>query len=223
MNRRTVVTVCRKLARAYGPLPANRPADPVDELVATILSQNTSDVNSHRAFANLRRRFPRWEQVASARSAAIASAIRSGGLANIKAPRIQRVLNEVRRREGAITLKRLRTMPDREAIAYLTSLPGVGMKTAACVLLFSLGRPVMPVDTHVYRVTRRLGWIPEHTPVERAGFLLEPHIPARRMYGTHICLVWHGRRTCKAQRPRCGACAIRMHCRFFRSKNASAV
>lgn len=191
--------------------------DPVGELVATILSQNTSDVNSHRAYARLRRRFPRWEQAAAARPAEIAAAIRQGGLANIKAPRIRAILRTLREREGSITLRRLSRMSNEEAIEYLTSLNGVGIKTAACVLLFSLGRPVMPVDTHVYRVTRRVGWIGEHVRIEDAGAALEPGIPARLMYGTHIYLVWHGRRTCKAQTPRCGECAVRRNCSYYRT------
>ncbi len=204
------------LARAYGPLPPFHGGDLIGELIATILSQNTTDKNSHRAYANLRSRFPRWEQVERARPAAIAARIRSGGLANIKAARIKKVLGILREREGRLSLRRLHSMPSPEVIKYLTSLPGVGIKTAACVLLFAMKRPVMPVDTHVHRVTRRLGWIPDRTPAERAGALIEPHIPKKRMYGMHIYLVWHGRRTCKAQRPRCGECPISKHCAMYR-------
>ncbi|MFH0954304.1 MAG: endonuclease III [Verrucomicrobiota bacterium] len=222
MNRRTVLTVYRKLARAYGPLPHTRRGNPLDELVATILSQNTSDVNSGRAFASLRRRFPRWSQVAAARPSQIADAIRQGGLANIKAPRIREVLRIIGQREGAITLRRLRSMTNAEAIGYLTSMPGVGIKTAACVLLFSLGRPVMPVDTHVYRVTRRLDWIGDRIRIEDAGPELQEDVPDRLIYGMHIYLVWHGRRTCKARRPLCDICPIRMHCRFCRRRFLSS-
>jgi endonuclease III len=213
---RDVLAAHNTLSKAYGPLPPFHRGDLVGELVATILSQNTTDKNSHRAYASLRRRFPRWEQVARATPAAIAASIRSGGLANIKAARIKRVLGILRQREGRLSLRRLRSMTSSEVIEYLTSLPGVGIKTAACVLLFAMRRPVMPVDTHVHRVARRLGWIPDRTPAERAGALLEPHIPDKLMYGVHIYLVWHGRRTCKTQRPRCEACPISKHCALYR-------
>lgn len=206
----------RTLSRAYGPLPPRRSGDLIGELVATILSQNTSDVNSGRAYRSLRRRFPAWSAVAEAPVREIARAIRSGGLANIKAPRIRDALRHIREREGRLSLARLSRMSDREAVEHLTSLHGVGIKTAACVLLFAMNRPVMPVDTHVHRVTRRLGWIPDRTPPERAGALLESFVPPRLIYGTHIYLVWHGRRTCKARRPRCGECVIARHCAAFR-------
>jgi len=183
--------------------------------VETILSQNTTDKNSHSAYLSLRRRFPAWSAVMQAPVRSIADCIRQGGLANIKAPRIKNVLKIIRKREGRLSLARLSRMSTGEATNYLTSLPGVGIKTANCVLLFSLRRPVMPVDTHVDRVTRRLGWIDRRTSVEDAGARIQPFVPPRLMLAVHVYLVWHGRRTCKAGRPLCSECVIRRGCRFY--------
>ena len=216
MNRQDVLAVHRALSRAYGPLPRIGRGDPLGQLVETILSQNTTDKNSHHAYLNLRRKFPTWSAVAEAPAASIAARIRPGGLANIKAPRIKNVLKIIREREGRLSLTRLARMGNAEATLYLTSLPGVGIKTANCVLLFSLRRPVMPVDTHVDRVTRRLGWIDKRVSIEKAGAFIEPFVPPKLMLAVHVYLVWHGRRTCKAGRPRCSECVIRSHCKFYR-------
>jgi endonuclease-3 len=216
MNRQDVLEVHKALSRAYGPLPHIGQGNPLGQLVETILSQNTSDKNSHRAYLNLRRKFPTWPAVAEAPESAITAQIRQGGLANIKAPRIRNVLRMIRAREGRLSLARLSRMDDAEATSYLTSLPGVGIKTANCVLLFSLHRPVMPVDTHVDRVTRRLGWIDKRMPIEKAGNHIQQFVPPKLMLEVHVYLVWHGRRTCKAGRPRCSECVIRRHCRFYR-------
>jgi endonuclease-3 len=216
MNRRDVLAIHKGLARAYGPLPRIGRGDPLGQLVETILSQNTTDKNSHRAYLSLRQKFPTWSAMAEAPASAIATQIRQGGLANIKAPRIKNVLRMIRDREGRPSLARLSRMSDAEATSYLTSLPGVGIKTANCVLLFSLHRPVMPVDTHVDRVTRRLGWIDKRMPIEKAGNHIQQFVPPKLMLEAHVYLVWHGRRTCKAGRPRCSECVIRRHCRFYR-------
>ena len=223
MNRQAVLQVHKALSRAYGPLPRIGQADPLGQLVETILSQNTSDRNSHRAYQSLRRKFPRWSAVAEAPASAIAAQIRQGGLANIKAPRIKNVLKIIRDREGRLSLARLSRMGDEEATSYLTSLPGVGVKTANCVLLFSLRRPVMPVDTHVDRVTRRLGWINKRMPIEKAGAFIQPFVPPKLMLPVHVYLVWHGRRICKAGTPRCSECVIRRHCKFYRGTVDSGV
>lgn len=207
----------RRLAAAYAPLPrvtAGRPL--LDVLVETILSQNTSDANSHRAFINLKRTLGSWPRIAKAPVPAIERAIRSGGLSKTKAPRIRRVLELIVRREGRLSLERLYSMKTPEIRAYLTSLPGVGAKTAACVLLFGMGRPVMPVDTHVERVARRLGWASPRLPVERIGPVLEPWISPRNMLAMHLALVQHGRRTCLARRPRCAQCLLVPFCPFPR-------
>ncbi|MBN1270262.1 MAG: endonuclease III [Kiritimatiellae bacterium] len=215
---RSIREVHAKLATAYGPLPRIARKPPLDSLIETILSQNTSDVNSGRAFASLRRAFPRWDQVERAKPAAIARAIRQGGLAQVKSVVIKRALQAVRAREGRLSLECLRRMSNQEVRDYLLSLPGVGIKTASCVLLFSLGRAVFPVDTHVFRTTRRLGWLPERVKVDDATAYLDPRIPERLRFGLHIYLVWHGRRTCPAHNPRCAECPISRHCRAYRTK-----
>src|SRR5581483_10150188 len=150
-ERRRIRTIHRRLARRFGPLRVPRRADPLEELVLTVLSQHTSDANADRSYRSLRAAFPTWDAVARARPPELAETIRSGGLANVKAPRIQAILDEIHAREGAYTLSFLRDRSDAEVRAYLTSLPGVGPKTAAVVMAFALGRSTIPVDTHVHR------------------------------------------------------------------------
>jgi endonuclease-3 len=184
---------------------------PVDELVFTVLSQNTADVNTERTFAALKRRFPLWSAARDADVEQIEEAIALGGLAHTKAPRIKRILQAISAETGEPDLGALDTMDDVEALSYLTGLPGVGPKTAACVLLFSLGRPVMPVDTHVHRVARRLGVIEAGVTAERAHpMLTELAGPddAAQIYAVHVDFVRHGRRICHARRPACGECPL---------------
>jgi endonuclease III len=186
--------------------------------VATVLSQHTSDRNSERAFASLKARFPDWADVAAAPVAEVADAIRMGGLAERKAATIQRVLAAIAEREGAIDLGRLAGLDDAAVEAYLTSLPGVGPKTAACVLVFSMGRPALPVDTHVHRVTSRLGWLPPRATAEQAHELLRALVPADVRYDLHLALIVHGRTVCAARRPACERCVVRAHCAFGRAR-----
>ena len=204
----TIREIHRRLALAHGPLTAPRRWDPLEELVLTILSQNTSDVNSDRAYASLRERFPTWEAAASARPAQIAAAIHSGGLAKVKAPRILAVLREIRRREGRLDLSWMHDAADAEVEEYLSSLPGVGPKTVACVLAFSLGRPALPVDTHVHRVATRLGLIPPGMPAAKAHDALADLVPPRLRVSMHVAWIRHGRTICKAGRPRCEECPL---------------
>lgn len=180
----------------------------IDEVIATVLSQHTSDINSERAFAQLKARFPSWEQVADAPVGQIAGAIRCGGIADQKARRIKRILAAIEEREGGLDLGRLRGLEDAAVEAYLMSLPGVGPKTAACVLTFAMGRAAFPVDTHVHRVATRLGWIPAGATAERAHQLLGPRVPPEIRYDLHIAMISHGRAVCRAQRPRCGECVL---------------
>jgi len=206
-----------QLDRAYGRPAHGSGGDPLDSLIATVLSQNTSDVNSHRAFARLKARFPRWEDALAARPSQIASAIRLGGLADIKARRIKDILRRIEDDRGALDLSFLKEMKLTPARGYLTGLPGVGPKTAACVLLFSLRRAAFPVDTHVLRVSKRLGLVPANTSMERAHELYEMILSdehsgkrwrAGDMLALHLGLVRHGRRICVARQPRCEICPL---------------
>jgi endonuclease III len=214
---RTVTSVFTQLSEHYGRPAATHPSGrPLDVLVETILSQHTSDRNSHRAFLSLRRAFPRWADICSAQVQDIEAAIRCGGLAKQKALRIQAVLRLIREREGKLSLARLNRLTDEEAYAYLAGLPGVGGKTACCVLLFSLGRTVMPVDTHIHRIVKRLGWIDERATPAAARRVLEQRLLPGQLYWKHVLLIAHGRQTCIAIRPRCGECPVRAYCAHAR-------
>jgi len=214
------------LAAQYGELPRRPRRDPLDELVLGVLSQNTSDVNSDRAFAQLKRAFPGWQSVVEGPSSRVEEAIRPGGLAPTKSLRIRAILAEVLKRRGSFDLSFLRAMPLEEAEAWLTSLPGVGPKTAAVVLLFSLGRPAFPVDTHVHRVLRRLGLAPSGASATQAQAMWEPRLAAEDVYPFHMYLIVHGRRTCAARRPRCPECNLRRRCPsaglFYQQVSATA-
>jgi endonuclease-3 len=209
--------VYARLAETYG-IPEWRPSnDAMGELIETILSQHTSDVNSERAYASLRQRFSTWEAAREAAEADLADAIRSGGLANVKAHSIQAVLRALTELdpEDPFSLSWLDPTDDDRARAQLTSLPGVGMKTASCVLLFALGRPAFPVDTHVGRVAQRLGLIGAKVSVNAAHTALERIIPPEHRYAMHINLIRHGRRVCHAQRPACERCVLRARCAWY--------
>lgn len=202
------------LAREHGDRKLRPDGDPLGGLIGTVLSQNTSDLNSGRAYTSLRLRFPTWEAVRAAPREAVADAIRSGGLAEIKSFRIQGILDDLVARYGSLDLSAIAALPIPEARAALTTLHGVGPKTASCVLLFNLGRPAFPVDTHVHRLARRIGFAsPKANPVAVQD-QVEAHLPAGRRYRFHVNLIRHGRTICKAQRPRCLECPIRPICRF---------
>jgi len=198
------------LEHEYGPRKWQPDRDPIDMLIGTILSQNTSDANSGRAFASLKASFDSWEAVASAPAEHIAKVIKSGGLSQIKAARIKQVLEQIEKEQGRINLDSLKAMNMAEA--YLMRLPGVGHKTASCVLLFSLGKPSLPVDTHVFRVAKRLGLIDSRVSIEKAHSLLQKQIPPSKVYQFHIHMIEHGRRICHARQPRCNRCILRSAC-----------
>lgn len=206
------------LGNEYGRIPLRPHGDPMAELVLTLLSQNTSDHNSGRAFQRLLSRFPGWDAVLDAPTAEVEEAIRPGGLAPTKAPRLQALIATVRERtaeRGAsepYDLGFLESLALAEAKAWLRGLPGVGPKTAACVLLFALGRPALPVDTHVERVSRRLGLVPPRMPVERLHDELEAALEPGSVHAFHVDLIQHGRRTCHARRPACERCVLSERC-----------
>ena len=200
------------LASYYGVVDHRPRIPPLDELVWTILSQHTSDLNAGRAYDSLRAALPTWDDVLAAPVGEVADAIRHGGLADQKAPRIQEVLGTVRERTGGFDIAFLAEMPIDEAKEWLKSLPGVGPKTAAVVLSFSLGRPVFAVDTHIYRVAGRLGLIGPKVGVDEAHDVLEASIDPDQVFPAHVYLITHGRRICKAQRPLCGACVLVERC-----------
>jgi endonuclease III len=202
------VAVQRRLRAAQGPFVPKPRLPIIDEMIATVLSQHTSDRNSERAFARLKASFPTWQQALEAPEEQIADAIRSGGMANQKARRIQRILAAIEEREGRLDLSGLHDLDDRSVQEYLTSLPGVGPKTAACVLVFSMGRAAFPIDTHVHRIVTRLGWIPPKTTADSTYQLLNPVIPPELRYDLHLAFIEHGRTVCKARRPLCGECVL---------------
>ena len=216
-KRRLFKFITQNLEATYGVPRNDSPEDPLDELIATILSQSTTNINSHRAFASLKARFPDWEQVRRARPASIASAIKSGGLANVKSVVIKNILNEISAQRGNLDLSFLKTGPLEEARSFLLSLKGVGPKTAACVLLFSCNRPVFPMDTHIFRILRRMGILPEKISDELAHQMIEKLIPAQKSYSLHINLITHGRRVCHPKTPKCEQCSLIEHCNFGQS------
>jgi len=215
------VTVQRRLRTAQGPFVPKPKLPVIDEMIATVLSQHTSDHNSERAFAQLKAKFPTWEQANEATAEQIADAIRSGGMASQKAERILRILAAILRREGHLDLSGLHDRDDDAIQEYLTSLPGVGPKTAACVLVFSMGRPAFPIDTHVHRIVTRLGWIPPKTTADATYRILNPLIPPEIRYDLHLAFITHGRTVCKAQSPRCGECVLADLCSYKAQRNGS--
>lgn len=204
--------IARRLRRAYGAPPAPRRLPPLDELVLTILSQNTNDTNRDRAYADLRSKLPDWEDVAGAPLPVIERAIRSGGLAPTKAPRIRAVLRALRDRGIALDDRALRRIRHDRLYDLLVGLPGVGPKTAACVLLFSLDRPYFPVDTHVHRVAIRLGLVPARATAVQTQTQLQAALAAEDMYEVHMNLIRHGRHVCVALRPICSQCVLNDIC-----------
>jgi endonuclease-3 len=195
------------------------PLPPVDELVSTILSQNTNDINRDRAFNTLQMKFPTWEAVRDAKTKDVIAAIRPAGLANQKGPRIQKVLHAITEERGSLDLSFLKELPLEEARSWLTKFNGVGPKTAAIVLCFSLNRPAFPVDTHIYRVTGRIGLRPEKMTVEQAHPYLESLLPPETYYAAHLNLIRLGREICHARKPDCPHCPIRKLCDYTPKTN----
>jgi endonuclease III len=219
--RRKAAAVDRVLRRHLRPLRPWRERDPLGMLIGTILSQHTSDINSDRAYTQLRRRLPTWQAVRAASTAQIAAAIRPAGLSALKAPRIHAVLRRLARERGRLSLAFLRRWPRARAREWLRSIPGVGPKTAAIVMQFGLGKFAFPVDTHVDRVGRRLGLIPARMSTSDAHTWMEALVPRARYGPLHRLLVRHGREICTARRPRCEVCPIRRWCDYGRGMRAA--
>jgi endonuclease-3 len=202
------------LLSAFGEPTWRNPLPPVAELVSTILSQNTNDLNRDRAYKALRAKFPTWEEVRDARTKAVIGAIRVAGLGNQKGPRIQKVLREITKERGNLQLDFLKDLPLEDARSWLRKFHGVGPKTTAIVLLFSLGRPAFPVDTHIYRVTGRMGLRPLKMTVEQAHAHLEKVFPPEAYYAAHLNLIRLGRETCHPRKPDCPNCPVRRLCDY---------
>ena len=200
------------VSREYGPFSREPRYDPISEVVFTILSQHTSDINSERAFNQLMKTFGSFDEVAKADTELISQSINVGGLARIKAPRIQQVLNLILEKRGSLDLYFLKELPLNEAKAWLRELPGIGPKTAAVILCFGLDMPAMAVDTHVYRVSMRLGLIGPKTSYEDSHDVLERAVAPEQIFDFHMGLITHGRRVCKAPRPLCSQCPLAFGC-----------
>jgi len=219
LEEKPVRYVVQNLERAYG-VPENKWAgwDVLDMLVAVILSQATSDANSDRTYDALKKKFPTWDAVLRVRPATLVETIRLGGLANQKAAVIRDLLKQVKERHGSFDLSFLRGMPALEAVEYLSSFRGVGPKTAACTLLFACATEVFPLDTHIFRVLRRVGLIPLKCSDRFAHDVMNRVVPAGKFYSFHVNLIRHGRRLCRPREPDCGRCPVVEYCDYGRER-----
>jgi endonuclease-3 len=206
--------IVQNLERAYG-VPENaRTSDPLDMLIKIILSQATSDTNSHRTFAALKKRFPSWDAALRARTSTIALTIRSGGLANQKAQVIKDVLRQIKDEHGTLDLSFLHNFDEATAVTYLKQFRGIGPKTIACTLLFACSKEVFPLDTHIFRVLRRVGLIPQKCTDQRAHEIMNRIVPKGKFYSFHVNLIRHGRALCRPREPLCERCPIVEYCDY---------
>ena len=207
--------IAQNLERAYG-VPVNKWTDwdVLDMLVAVILSQATSDANSARTYDALKKRFPTWDAVLRARPGTLAETIRLGGLANQKAAVIRGLLKQIKERHGSLDLSFLRDMPAEEAARYLSSFRGVGPKTVACTLLFACGRDIFPLDTHIFRILRRMGLVAHNATDAHAHAHMTALVPAGKFYSLHVNLIRHGRQLCRPRDPQCERCPIVEYCDY---------
>jgi len=203
------------LERHYGIPRRTGPGNLLDILIETILSQNTNDQNRDKAFQRLKTRFPHWEDVLEAKTKPVVSAIRQGGLARQKAKRIREILHWIKRQQGKLSLSFLRKMDSEEIKKTIGALKGVGPKTLHCLLLFGLRREAFPVDTHILRIGKRLGFIPEWMGAEKAHLWMSPLIPKDRSLSLHLNLIRFGRSLCKAKNPSCDICFLSGQCLYF--------
>ncbi|MGW8142844.1 MAG: endonuclease III domain-containing protein [Anaerolineales bacterium] len=213
--RQRALETHRRLLAFYGYPDWRNPLPPLDELISTVLSQNTNDTNRDRAFESLRKRFPTWEEVRDAESTEVIESIRTAGLANQKGPRIQNILKEITLQRGDLDLAFLADLPIEEAREWLLQFKGVGPKTAAIVLQFSLGKPAFPVDTHIYRVTGRLGIRPAKMNADQAHDYLAGLFPEETYYDAHLNIIRLGREICHARGPECPDCPLQDICDYY--------
>ena len=216
--RRKVRRMVEALEKRFGVPAVRRRGDLIGSFVLTSLSQHTSDLNAGRAFEVLKERFPTWSEVADATPRQIAAAIRSAGLANQKAPRIRTFVRWVKKTFGDYDLSPIREMPTEQVIELLTSVKGIGIKTVSVVLLFSLGRDVFPVDTHVHRICRRVGVVAEKATAEQTHHAMAALIPAGKSMSLHVNLLRLGRTICQARGPKCAECPLRRLCGYAKGK-----
>lgn len=203
------------LHERYGDLFWQPDQSPMDELISCILSQNTNDTNRDRGFYALKTAYPTWQDVVDAPTNEVVDTIRVAGLANQKGPRIQKVLETIKAQRGDYDIDFLRTLPLDEAKQWLVSLDGVGPKTAAIVLCFAFGLPAFPVDTHIHRVGKRIGFLPEKISADKAHPVMEAIVPPEDHYAFHLYLIKHGRDTCKARNPLCAQCPLQAYCDYY--------
>ncbi len=208
LNSVDIKKINRRLIKVFGTKKLTPHKDPIGELVRTILSQNTSDANRDKAYKRLKEKFPAWEELYTARVDSIRAAIKPAGLSSIKAPRIKNILKHLSNGDGNPDLSKLSKKSVKEGLKYLTSFKGVGNKTAACVLLFSFGKKVFPVDTHIYRVSQRLGLVPDSCGRDKAFEILNEIIPPNLYYQLHLNFIDLGRNVCKPKKPLCDECIL---------------
>lgn len=213
-HRARCARINRGLAKAWGEPKWPGPQDPLDVLVRAVLSQSTNAANCERAWKALRAVYRTWDDVAQAKADSVARALRPGGLGKLKAKYIIKMMNDLKKEYGSASLEFIRSMSVREAMRALESIEGVGPKTAACVILFALGREICPVDTHIHRILQRMGIIPTTTTPEAAFELLQPLVPKEQAYAFHVSLIRLGRDVCRAGKPKCGTCPVETECRF---------
>jgi len=204
-----------RLIEFYGEPIWRTPLPPLNELVSTILSQNTNDTNRDRGFNSLREKFPTWEGVRDAPEEDVIEAVRVAGLANQKGPRIQAVLKAITQERGQLDLDFLKAYSAEDAYAWLLKFKGVGPKTASIVLQFSLGKPAFPVDTHIYRISGRLELRPQKMTAVKAHEHLAGQFPPETYYAAHLNIIRLGREICKARKPQCEICPVKDLCQFY--------
>jgi endonuclease-3 len=210
--------IIQNLERAFGAPENGRSSDPLDMLIKIILSQATSDVNSHRTFAALKKRFPMWDELMHARTATVANTIRAGGLANQKAEVIKSVLRQIKEKQGALDLNFLHDMSAQDGAKYLAEFRGIGPKTVACTLLFACRKEIFPLDTHIFRVLRRVGLIPQKCTDGRAHEIMNKIVPSGKFYSFHVNLIRLGRTVCRPRDPLCERCPIVEYCDYGQSR-----